>query len=111
MSEIRIAVAGVGNCCSSLLQGVYYYGKDEAVGLRHAELAGYKPKDIRFVAAFDIADVKVGKDISEAIWAEPNNVPKFADVPRQKVKVQLGLHQTSSLKMPFPQLSVLKVSL
>ena len=90
MSEIRIAVAGVGNCCSSLLQGVYYYGNDEAVGLRHAELAGYKPKDIRFVAAFDIADVKVGKDISEAIWAEPNNVPKFADVPRQKVKVQLG---------------------
>ncbi|MCX6642896.1 MAG: inositol-3-phosphate synthase, partial [Candidatus Bathyarchaeota archaeon] len=81
---------GVGNCFSSLLQGVYYYGNDEAIGLRHAELAGYKPKDIRFVAAFDIADVKVGKDISEAIWAAPNNVPRFADVPKQNVKVQLG---------------------
>lgn len=90
MGEIRVAVAGVGNCCSSLLQGVYYYGNDEAIGLRHAELASYKPKNIRFVAAFDIADVKVGKDISEAIWAVPNNVPRFADVPKQKVKVQLG---------------------
>ena len=90
MGEIRVAVAGVGNCFSSLLQGVYYYGNDEAIGLQHVELAGYKPKDIRFVAAFDIADVKVGKDIAEAIWAAPNNVPKFADVPKQKVKVQLG---------------------
>jgi len=90
MGEIRVAVAGVGNCCSSLLQGVHFYGGAEASGLLHPELAGYRPVDIRFVAAFDIANGKVGRDLAEAILAAPNNAPRIAEVPKQKVAVRLG---------------------
>ncbi|MDD3805277.1 MAG: inositol-3-phosphate synthase [bacterium] len=96
MSEIRVAVAGVGNCTSSLVQGKYYY-RDLKVkegeiipGLMHPEIGGYKVSDISVVVAFDIDSRKVGKDLSEAIWGAPNCTAKFADVPRTGVKVLMG---------------------
>src|SRR3990170_6777655 len=91
MSGIRVALAGVGNCASALVQGVNYYAKSEneeqALGLRHLILGDYHPRDIHFVCAFDIDTRKVGKDISEAIFAKPNNTLKLADVPELGVKV------------------------
>ncbi|MCD6537589.1 inositol-3-phosphate synthase, partial [Candidatus Bathyarchaeota archaeon] len=94
MSEIKVGLVGVGNCASALVQGVEYYRNidDEAncIGLRHLYVGGYHPRDIKFVCAFDIASGKVGKDLSEAIFAEPNNTLKFADVPRLGVEVLKG---------------------
>jgi myo-inositol-1-phosphate synthase len=94
MSKIRVALSGVGNCASSLVQGVSYYGKakkeEQALGLRHLFLGGYHPRDIEFVCAFDIDARKVGKDLSEAIFAKPNNTLKFADVPKLGVQVLKG---------------------
>lgn len=94
MGRVRIAIAGVGNCASSLVQGLFYYknvGDNEAVpGLMHNVLGGYKISDIEVVAAFDIDDRKVGKDVSEAIFSDPNCTKKFADVPRLGVKVERG---------------------
>jgi len=94
MEKIRIAIAGLGNCASSLLQGIEYYrGKDEAdsVGLMHWDIGGYKPFDIEIVAAFDIDDRKVGRDVNEAIFALPNNTTVFCDkMPISGVKVQMG---------------------
>lgn len=91
MAKIKIAVVGIGNCASSLVQGLTYYKntKDEAsiVGLMHPVLGGYRISDIEVVAAFDINDTKVGKDLSEAIYAQPNNTAIFAKVPRLGVKV------------------------
>ncbi|HEU5013698.1 MAG TPA: hypothetical protein VFT66_14325, partial [Roseiflexaceae bacterium] len=91
----RVAIIGVGNCASSLVQGVEFYrnaNEDEAVpGLMHVNLGGYHIRDIEFSAAFDIVDSKVGLDLSEAIFAEPNNTIKFADVPRMGVPVQRGM--------------------
>ncbi|KUK00848.1 MAG: Myo-inositol-1-phosphate synthase, partial [Methanobacteriaceae archaeon 41_258] len=75
MGKIKIAIIGVGNCASSLIQGIYYYTeKDEqdAIGLMHWDIGGYKPEDIEVVAAFDVDKRKVGKDLSEAIFAPPN---------------------------------------
>ncbi|KYC48844.1 MAG: Myo-inositol-1-phosphate synthase [Candidatus Methanofastidiosum methylothiophilum] len=87
MGEIRVAIAGVGNCASSLVQGIEYYrnnGTKEIIGLMNENLGGYRPQDLKFVVAFDIDKRKVGKDISEAIFASPNctktiykNIPKF----------------------------------
>ena len=95
MSSINVAVIGVGNCASSLIQGVHYYQKakeDEFVpGIMHVNLGGYHISDINFVAAFDIDKNKVGKDLSEAIYTSPNNTLKFADVPTTGVKVQRGM--------------------
>jgi len=95
MGKIRVAIIGVGNCASSLVQGVYYYRnakEDERIpGLMHVNLGGYHINDIEFVAAFDIARKKVGKDIAEAIYAYPNNTYKFVDVPKIGVKVQRGM--------------------
>jgi myo-inositol-1-phosphate synthase len=93
--KVRVAIIGVGNCASSLIQGVQYY-KDadprEAVpGLMHVDLGGYHVRDIEFTAAFDIDSDKVGKDLSEAIWSGQNNTMKFADVPRMDVPVQRGM--------------------
>ena len=94
MSKIRIAVAGVGNCFSSLWQGINYYkdkSPEEAIGLMHWDLGGYLPGDIDVVAAFDIDRRKVGRDVAEAIFAPPNCTTVFCeDIPETGVKVQMG---------------------
>ena len=93
--KIRVAIIGVGNCASSLVQGVQYYQnapEDEFVpGLMHVSLGGYHIRDIEFSAAFDIDTNKVGKDLSEAIWSTPNNTIKFSDVPHLGVPVHRGM--------------------
>lgn len=93
--KVRVAIIGVGNCSSSFVQGVHYY-QDAPVdtqvpGLMHVNLGGYHVGDIEIVAAFDIDKNKVGKDVAEAIYAEPNNTYKFADVPKLGVKVHRGM--------------------
>ncbi len=93
--KVRVAIIGVGNCASSLVQGVEYYKNapdDEFVpGLMHVSLGGYHVRDIEFSAAFDIDIEKVGKDLSEAISSGPNNTIKFADVPHLGVPVHRGM--------------------
>src|SRR5437588_5424759 len=93
--KVRVAIVGVGNCASSLVQGVHYYHdaspKDSVPGLMHVDLGGYHISDIEFVAAFDIDKNKVGLDLSEAIFAKPNNTVKFSDVPKTGVKVNRGM--------------------
>ena len=93
--KVRVAIIGVGNCASSLVQGVEYYKNapdDEFVpGLMHVNLGGYHIRDIEFTAAFDIDAEKVGKDLSEAISSGPNNTIKFADVPNLGVRVERGM--------------------
>jgi len=95
MSKINVAIIGVGNCSSSLVQGVHYYSKakeNEFVpGLMHINLGGYHISDINFVAAFDIDKNKVGKDLAEAIFAPPNNTFKFCEVPATGIIVQRGM--------------------
>ena len=95
MSQINVAIIGVGNCASALVQGVEYYKNaknfDSIPGIMHVSLGGYHIRDIRFVAAFDIDKNKVGKDLSEAIFTSPNNTIKFSDVPRSHVKVERGM--------------------
>ncbi len=90
-----MAIIGVGNCASSLVQGVHYYqeAKEGALipGLMHVNLGGYHIRDINFVAAFDIDKNKVGKDLAEAIYTLPNNTFRFCDVPATGVKVQRGM--------------------
>ena len=92
---IRVAIIGVGNCASSLVQGVTYYKNANdnisIPGLMHVSLGGYHIGDIEFSAAFDIADNKVDKDLSEAVFMEPNNTYKFADVPNLGVPVSRGM--------------------
>jgi len=94
-STVNVAIIGVGNCASSLVQGVQYYrdaSPDEFVpGLMHVDLGGYHVRDIRFTAAFDIDSRKVGLDLSEAVFAEPNNTIKISDVPRTGVRVERGM--------------------
>jgi len=94
MDSVRIAVVGIGNCASSLIQGIAHYsngGANEAIGLSHWDLGGYRPKDIKVVAAFDIDRRKVGVDVAEAIFAKPNCTAVFCDhVPLSGVKVQMG---------------------
>jgi myo-inositol-1-phosphate synthase len=93
MTKIKIAIAGIGNCASSLIQGIEYYKiKDkDPIGLMHREIGGYKPDDIEVVAAFDIDARKVWKDVSEAIFAPPNCTKVFCpDVPSTGVKVKMG---------------------
>lgn len=91
MREIRLALAGVGNCASSLIQGLEYY-KDNGgeVGLLHPEVGGYRVGDIKVVAAFDIDTRKVGLDLSEAVFAEPNKAPRMADLGEAGVVVEMG---------------------
>jgi myo-inositol-1-phosphate synthase len=92
---IRVAIVGVGNCASSLVQGRYFYADADPAetvpGLMHVELGGYHVRDIEFVAAFDIDRTKVGKDLSEAIYAEPNNTYVFEQVPHLGVAVDRGM--------------------
>jgi myo-inositol-1-phosphate synthase len=95
MEPINVAIIGVGNCASSLVQGVHYYKdakEDEFIpGLMHVNLGGYHIADINFVAAFDIDKNKVGKDLAEAIYTKPNNTIKFCDVPKTGVRVERGM--------------------
>jgi myo-inositol-1-phosphate synthase len=93
--RVRVALVGVGNCANSLLQGVEYYKDspdDQFVpGLMHVNLGGYHIRDIEFTAAFDVTTDKVGKDLSEAIWAHPNDTIKFAEVPKTGIEVERGM--------------------
>ena len=93
--KIRVAIVGVGNCASSLIQGVEYYrhaAEDAFIpGLMHVNLGGYHISDIEFTAAFDVDSTKVGTDLSEAIFAGQNNTYKFSDVPTKGVKVARGM--------------------
>ena len=94
MDTIKIAIVGIGNCASSLLQGIEYYkGKNsnDAIGLMHWDSGGYKPYDIEIVAAFDIDKRKIGKDVTQAICELPNCTTTFCkDIPRSGVTVEMG---------------------
>jgi myo-inositol-1-phosphate synthase len=94
MSRIKVAIVGVGNCASALLQGIYAYREkqpQQAVGLMHWDIGGYGPGDVDVVAALDIDRRKVGRDLSEAIFASPNCTRIFyPDLPRQGVLVRMG---------------------
>ncbi len=97
MGKIRVAITGIGNCASSLIQGVEYYKRlgrdhpDRSLGLMHYDLGGYKPSDIEFVAAFDIDRRKVGKPLREAVFAKPNCTKVFnPGLPHYPVKVHMG---------------------
>jgi myo-inositol-1-phosphate synthase len=95
MPEIRVALVGVGNSASALIQGTQYYkeAKEDTTvpGLMHVNYGGYHISDIRFVAAFEVNKNKIGKDLSEAIWVKPNCCEKFSDVPKVGVKVSPGI--------------------
>ena len=94
MTKIRVALLGIGNCASALVQGIRYYGNSaiekDCIGLRNPILGNYRPRDIEIVTAFDIDDRKVGKDLSDAIHAQPNNAPKMIDIPSSNVVVNKG---------------------
>jgi myo-inositol-1-phosphate synthase len=93
--KVRVAIIGVGNCASSLVQGVHYYRNakdgDAVPGIMHVNLGGYHVNDIEFTLGIDVAATKVGKDLSEAIFAFPNNTYKFTDVPHMDVPVVRGM--------------------
>jgi len=93
--EVRVGIIGVGNCASALIQGVHYYRDsketDSVPGLMHVNLGEYHVRNIKFTAAFDVVDTKVGKDLSDAIFAFPNNTYHFADVPHMGVHVSRGM--------------------
>ncbi|MFQ6019134.1 MAG: inositol-3-phosphate synthase [Dehalococcoidia bacterium] len=95
MTKINVAIIGVGNCASSLVQGVHFYRnadeKESVPGLMHVNLGGYHISDIGFTAAFDVDANKADKDLSEAIFSPPNNTYKFADVPHLGVTVSRGM--------------------
>src|SRR5437660_2758147 len=93
--KVRVALIGVGNCANSLIQGREYYKHaphDQFVpGLMHVNLGGYHIRDIEFTAAFDVTTDKVGRDLADAIWAQPNDTIKFADVPQTGIEVSRGM--------------------
>lgn len=95
MGKINVAIIGVGNCASSLVQGFHKYvevpADAEIPGVMHNRIGDYRIEDIEVVAAFDVDENKVGKDLSEAIFTQPNNTIKFADVPRTGVPVERGM--------------------
>lgn len=110
MPEIRVAIAGVGNGASALVQGVHYYRDaketDIVPGLMHVNFGKYHVRDLKFVAAFEVNKLKIGKDLSEAIFTEPNCCPRFTDVPNLGVKVLpapildgVGSHMTEPFKV------------
>jgi len=121
LGKVNVAIIGVGNCASSLVQGVYYYRKAKksefVPGLMHINLGGYHISDINFVAAFDIDKNKVGRDLTEAIFTPPNNTFKFCDVPTAGVKVHrgmthdgLGLYLSKIIqKAPGPTADIVKI--
>jgi myo-inositol-1-phosphate synthase len=93
--KVRVAIVGVGNCANSFIQGVHYYRDadphKQVPGLMHVDLGGYHVRDIEFTAAFDVDADKVGKDLSEAIWAGQNDTIRFADVPHMGIPVYRGM--------------------
>jgi myo-inositol-1-phosphate synthase len=119
--KVRVGIIGVGNCASSLVQGVQFYKNakddDRVPGLMHVNLGGYHISDIEFSAAIDVVDTKVGKDLSEAIFSYPNNTFKFSDVPHLNVPVVrgmthdgLGKYLSQILKKaPGPTADIIKV--
>jgi myo-inositol-1-phosphate synthase len=121
LGKVNVAIVGVGNCASSLIQGVYYYKKakeNEFIpGLMHVNLGGYHISDINFVAAFDIDKSKVGKELARAIYTRPNNTFKFCEVPTTGVKVNrgmthdgLGLYLSQIIeKAPGPTADIVKI--
>ncbi len=94
MDRIRVAIAGIGNCASALIQGIYYYrdkNPHDAIGLMHWDIGGYKPSDIEVVAAFDIDQRKMDKEVNQAIFTKPNCTRIFCDhLPESGVMVQMG---------------------
>jgi myo-inositol-1-phosphate synthase len=94
MPKIKVALVGVGNCASALVQGLQYYGnvqqRDDQTGLRNPRLGGLSVGDVQVVAAFDVDERKVGKDLAEAIFASPNNAPTVIEVPKSGIIVQKG---------------------
>jgi myo-inositol-1-phosphate synthase len=94
MPKVKVALIGVGNCASAFIQGLHYYGKlektEDSTGLRNPEVGGLAPRDIQVVAAFDVDERKVGKDLAEAIFAKPNNAPKIAAVSSTGIKINKG---------------------
>jgi myo-inositol-1-phosphate synthase len=94
MNKVKVAIAGIGNCANSLIQGVEYYRDADPAqtvpGLMHVELGGYHVRDIEFVAAFDVDATKVGQDLAKAIWSGQNNTIRFADVADLDVEVMRG---------------------
>ena len=94
MTKVRLAIVGMGNCASSLVQGLQFYADadpaERVPGLMHVKLGPYHVSDVEVVAAFDVDGKKVGRDVSEAIFSEPNNTIRFADVPPTGVTVQRG---------------------
>ena len=109
MAKIKIAILGIGNCVSSLIQGIHYYrdkSRQEAIGLMHFEMNGYKPGDVEVVAAFDVDKRKVGKDVHEAIFAKPNCTTVFcSDLPPSGVLVRMGkiLDGVASHMQDYPE--------
>ncbi|MBW2013093.1 MAG: inositol-3-phosphate synthase [Deltaproteobacteria bacterium] len=109
MAKIKIAILGIGNCVSSLIQGIHYYrdkSRQDAIGLMHFEMNGYKPGDIEVVAAFDVDKRKVGKDVHEAIFAKPNcTTVFFSDLPPSGVLVRMGkiLDGVASHMQDYPE--------
>ncbi len=95
MGKIKVAIIGVGNCASSLVQGIHHYvelpEESKVSGVMHSKVGDYRIEDIEVVAAFDVDENKVGKDLSEAIFTQPNNTLKFSDVPSTGVKVERGM--------------------
>jgi len=93
-NKVRVAIAGLGNCANSLIQGVEYYRDADPTlkvpGLMHIDLGGYHVGDVEFVAAFDVDATKVGQDVSKAMWAGMNNTIEFAEVPHLGITVQRG---------------------
>ena len=108
MAKIRVAIIGVGNCASSLIQGIHKYVEvpenEDVPGLMHTKIGDYRIEDIEVVAAFDVDQNKVGKDLSEAIFTAPNNTLKFADVPHMGVTIDRGMTTTASANT-WPQWS------
>jgi myo-inositol-1-phosphate synthase len=92
--KVRLAIVGIGNCASSLVQGLEFYRDapegEQVPGLMHVTLGGYHIRDVEIVAAFDVAEGKVGRDLAEAIQAPPNNTIRFAEVPKTGVTVERG---------------------
>ncbi len=116
--KVKVAIAGVGNCASALIQGTRFYKDNhDAIGLVNYNLNGIEPKDIEFVAAFDVVETKVGKDLSEAIFSYPNNTVKISEVEPLGVKVQkgaildgIGRHMSKIVKISNePQVNVSKI--
>src|ERR671938_1487955 len=116
--KIRVAITGVGNCASALIQGTSYYDKNrESVGLTSYNLSGLEPGDIEYVAAFDVVDSKVGLDLSEAIFAQPNNTIKICEVDKMDLKVEraevfdgIGTHYSQKVNVSDkPAVDIAKV--